>query len=450
MDPLSAGSAVVGIVGVGFSLAKAIREIAKDYKDAADDLTNLARDIEKTLYLVSQLGKLVDDNQKTGIFSDDGVAELIGCLKSTEQVFDALVALLTKTGVPHEPGTKIKPEDLIISRSNRMKWLRQKSSVKDKQEELHKVRLEVTVILLLKDTLQANPNTSKAMQHTLTMAERDRRKKAQAHQKKHGGSAQISKPTPNARNTMTHDAVPPTSRTSVKGDQAVGAFAHRAEIPTPGPVADGPLNVAAVGSNRDDGKLGDHNTILKTAIDKEAPEQETTRRTPNNNDSVINDTKVGGSAADRSATSGTASPVKIANLDSTVVGNNPSPSPAKNPSPFTHPSEIPNQPQSSRAAVIEKFKQQIRADVIQLSDKYQAMLERAIKGLGGDESEHGVRHFLESEHAREWSSMVGDWLPGTRPEFATPVDARQIEIRPSNVPRYVSSCDQRRWFVDRM
>jgi hypothetical protein len=178
MDVVGTASAVLGILQVGFSLAKAIRETVKDYKDAADDLISLAQEIESTLYLVSQLDRLVVDNKKTGTFSDGGLAELNRCLKNTEQIVEALVELLTKTGISHPPGTKVKPENLIISRPHRRKWLGQKSRVKDKQDELNKVRLEVTTIILLRDTLQAEPSSNKAMQQALITAERDRRRKA--------------------------------------------------------------------------------------------------------------------------------------------------------------------------------------------------------------------------------------------------------------------------------
>ena len=439
MDPLGAGSAVVGVLQVGLSLAKAIRKTVKDYKDAADDLTSLAQDIEKTLFLVSQLKRLIVDNEKTGTFSDGGVAELNRCLKSTEQIFDSLVALLTKTGVSHAPGTEIKSEDLIISRSSRMKWPGQKSRVKDKQKDLDKVRLELTVILLLKETLQADSNTSKAMQHMLIVAEKDLRTRPQAHRKKHGGSAQISQATPNAPNTTTHAAVPSLSGTSGNGEQADNSFAHRAETLARGPIADETRNTATVSSTRDDGKLGDDKTTSKAAIENEAPANDTTGSTAEGNDNVVDDTRANGNVAD-----GSGAHANIANLGSIVVGNNPNSSPAKSPSSVGDQSENQNQPQPSRLAIIERFKQQIRADVIELSDKYQAMFERAIKGLGVNESEHDIRNFLESEHAREWSSMFGDWLPEARPKLTRPAHARKIAVRPSNFQRYVSPCDQQR------
>lgn len=169
MDVVGTASAVLGMLQVGFSLAKAIRETVKDFREAEDDLKSLAEEIESTLYLVSQLDKLVVDNKKTGIFNDGGLEELNRCLKNTEQIVEALVALLTKTGISHPPGTKIKAENLIVSRSNRKNWLGQKSRVKEKQEELTKVRLEVTTIILLRDTLQANPTANKAMEQALIL-----------------------------------------------------------------------------------------------------------------------------------------------------------------------------------------------------------------------------------------------------------------------------------------
>ena len=100
MDVAGTASAVLGILQVGFSLAKAIRETVKDYKDAADDLISLAQEIESTLYLVSQLDRLVVDNKKTGTFNNGGLAELNRCLKNTEQIVEALVELLTRLVYP--------------------------------------------------------------------------------------------------------------------------------------------------------------------------------------------------------------------------------------------------------------------------------------------------------------------------------------------------------------
>lgn len=39
-------SAVLGLAQIGFSLAKAIREVAQDYKEAKGDIVSLAADID--------------------------------------------------------------------------------------------------------------------------------------------------------------------------------------------------------------------------------------------------------------------------------------------------------------------------------------------------------------------------------------------------------------------
>lgn len=445
MDVVGTASAVLGILQIGFSLAKAIRETVKDFREAEDDLKSLAEEIESTLYLVSQLDKLVVDNKKTGIFNDGGLAELNRCLKSTEQIVEALVALLTKTGVSHPPGTKIKAENLIVSRSNRKKWLGQKSRVKEKQEELTKVRLEVTTIILLRDTLQANPIANKAMQQALITAERDRRRRARARRRKQKGSAQISQPglkagNATARMYTTRAGVPSISGSSSNGNRAIESFAYRAEISPSSPTADDTSNIARTGSNKIDGPLRDGNTASgKTAIEKKASGEETLRTKVAGN-TINGNTANYIQASGNTANSITAYP-NLTNAGSIVAAEDKSSSPARSPSPSVkHPGHQ-NQPQLSREAIIEEFKRQIKADGIKLSEAYQAMMERATNHLGSGESDHALRKFLESEYAQEWSGMFGDWMPGTRPELAKLLDARKVEVKPSNLKRYFRSRD---------
>ena len=450
MDVVGTASAVLGILQVGFSLAKAIRETVKDFREAEDDLRSLAEEIESTLYLVSQLDKLVVDNKKTGIFNDGGLAELNRCLKNTEQIVEALVALLTKTGISHPPGTKIKAENLIVSRSNRKKWLGQKSRVKEKQDELTKVRLEVTTIILLRDTLQASPTANKAMQQALITAERDRRRRARARRKKQKENAQISQPGFKAQNATarmytTRAGVPSISGSSSNGHRAIESFAYRAEIPPPSSIPNDTLNIARTGSNKVDGPFRDDKPASrKTAVEKKASGEKTVRTTAAGN--TINGDTANYIQADGNVASGSKAYPNVANIRSIVAAGDKSSSPSPS---VKHPGHQ-NQPQISREAIIKEFKRQTKADGIKLSEAYQAMMERATNHLGSGESDHGLRKFLESEYAQEWSGMFGDWMPGIRPELAKLPDARKVEVEPSNLQRYFRPRDSRKWFPDRV
>lgn len=435
MDVVGTASAVLGILQVGFSLAKAIRETVKDYKDAADDLISLAQEIESTLYLVSQLDRLVVDNKKTGTFNDGGMAELNRCLKSTEQIVSALVELLTKTGVSHPSGTKVNPENLIISRPHRRKWLGQKSRVKEKQEELNKVRLEVTTIILLRDTLQADQSSNKAMQQALITAERDRRRKARARRRRQKGNPRVRQPGPNARKITTgmdpaHFATPPSARVDRNGDRGFESFAYRTEVSPPGPTGTETTKSTSSESNIADLNIDND----KTATEKQVKDEDTTRNTISDIIANHKTAKGGSTAADFdayfTAHANVANPGSIMNVENVPSGL------ADGTSPMIHNSVHHNQPRFSSEVIIEEFKRQTKAEGMKLSEAYQAMMERATKHAGRDEPDHGLRRFLESEYAQEWADMFGDWLPGTRPELTTSPNAHKVEVKPSKLQRY--------------
>ena len=435
MDVVGTASAVLGILQVGFSLAKAIRETVKDYKDASDDLISLAQEIESTLYLVSQLDRLVVDNKKTRTFNDGGLAELNRCLKNTEQIVQALVDLLTKTGVSHPSGTKVNPENLIISRPHRRKWLGQKPRVKEKQEELNKVRLEVTTIILLRDTLQADQNSNKAMQQALITAERDRRRSARARRKKQKGNAQIRQPRPNAHKITTgmdptRSATPSSARVGRNGNRGFESFAYRAEVSASSPIAKDAMRSAMPRSDRADDNL----YSSRIAMEKKVTEQDANESTASGD--VVNGKKATGNAADEQVTSDTTVYANLAMPGSDVAVDSADPRLASGTSPAIQHSIHGNQPQLSRDAIIEEFKRHTKAEGIKLSEAYQAMMERATKNLGRDDSDNGLRSFLESEYAREWADMFGDWLPGARPELATSPNVRKVEVKPSKIQRY--------------
>lgn len=183
MDGVSGASAVLGILQVGFSLAQAIRETVKEYKGAGDDLRKLARDIDRTLYVVSRLETLIAESDTNGSFDSGGLETMKECQKHTEQIVEALIALLTNSGVSYKPEAKIKPSDLVISRSNRMSWLGRKAHVKEKQEELKDIYLEVNTIINLRDAIQAMPGPEQAAKKAMAVeSERRRRKRVQLRQ----------------------------------------------------------------------------------------------------------------------------------------------------------------------------------------------------------------------------------------------------------------------------
>ncbi|KAM0721374.1 hypothetical protein Q7P37_002298 [Cladosporium fusiforme] len=170
-------SAVLGLVEAGFSLAKAIRTAVQDYQDAKNDIGSLADDIETTLALVSNLDTLIRDNDITPTFDQNGIQIARKCVKSAGRIVEDLLKLLTLAGVPRDPHSKIKSEDIKVSCFERLGWLRIKSRVKVKREELNGVRLEVLVAKTCKDIRAAtSPAELATLSAIIAGLERSRRK----------------------------------------------------------------------------------------------------------------------------------------------------------------------------------------------------------------------------------------------------------------------------------
>lgn len=170
-------SAILSIVEIGFSLAKAIRTTVQDYQDARSDIVSLADDIETTLALVSDLNTLILNNNTTRVFNKNGLRIAKTCLRVAEQIVKELVELLTSVGVPEDKRSKIKSEDITVSRFERLGWLRVKRRVKLKREELNKVRLEILVAKSCKDVQEATtPGQIAALSTIIAGLERRRRK----------------------------------------------------------------------------------------------------------------------------------------------------------------------------------------------------------------------------------------------------------------------------------
>lgn len=167
MELIGSASAVISVVQVGFSLAKSIPDVLKDYKDAREDLVSLAEAIESTMVLVAELKTLVKDKDQSKAFSAGGSKTIRKCCRDAEIVVEDLVQLLTKTGAAKKAAAIIEAKDLEISRFVRVTWLSRKSQVKDRQEDLQRIRIEATLALVCKIATEAQTKHQQVMSSTI-------------------------------------------------------------------------------------------------------------------------------------------------------------------------------------------------------------------------------------------------------------------------------------------
>jgi hypothetical protein len=158
MSGIGEASAVIGVVQVGFSLARTLNTYIGDYKDSRDSIISLASELDATIIQVKELNSLVR-NSKTASEGSKKLAEK--CIKDSDRLVKRLVELLTKARLPEDPEAiiSISPGDIIPSRLTKAYWPFVKPQVDVVKSELQVMK---TDILIARSCIQSQSATTAA------------------------------------------------------------------------------------------------------------------------------------------------------------------------------------------------------------------------------------------------------------------------------------------------
>jgi hypothetical protein len=158
MAAIGEASAVIGVVQIGFSLARTLNTYIGDYKDSRDSIIGLAAELDATIIQVKELNALVVSSKA----ASDGSKKLAEkCVKDSDRLIKKLVHLLTKAHQPEDWSTivNLKPEDINVSRLTRAYWPLIKPQVDVVKSELHVMK---TDILIARSCIQAQSGLTSA------------------------------------------------------------------------------------------------------------------------------------------------------------------------------------------------------------------------------------------------------------------------------------------------
>jgi hypothetical protein len=144
MAGIGEASAIIGVVQVGFSLARTLNTYIGDYKDSRDSIIGLAAELDATIIQVKELNTLVISSKA----ASDGSKKLAEkCVKDSDRLIKKLVELLTKAHQPEDLNTiiNIKPEDINVSKLTRAYWPLIKPQVDVVKSELHVMKTDILI-----------------------------------------------------------------------------------------------------------------------------------------------------------------------------------------------------------------------------------------------------------------------------------------------------------------
>jgi hypothetical protein len=107
MSFIGEASAAIGVVQVGFSLARTLNTYIGDYKDSRDSIIGLAAELDATIIQVQELNALVASNEAAKSLGDGSRKLAEKCIQDSDRLIKKLVQLLTKARLPERISSSI-------------------------------------------------------------------------------------------------------------------------------------------------------------------------------------------------------------------------------------------------------------------------------------------------------------------------------------------------------
>jgi hypothetical protein len=161
MAGIGEASAIIGVVQIGFSLARTLSTYVGDYKDSRDSIIGLAVQLETTILHVKELNTLIRSKEAAGSVSEDSRKVAENAVTNSKRLIEKLVKLLTKADLPDNPDAivNIKPGDINVRTLTKFTWPLIKPEVDVINLELQSMKTE---ILLARSCIQAQTGSTPA------------------------------------------------------------------------------------------------------------------------------------------------------------------------------------------------------------------------------------------------------------------------------------------------
>lgn len=144
MAGIGEASAIIGLVQLGFSLATALNTYASEVKEARDDILGLSSDIESTFAQLRDLGKLIELNGMTNVWSEDGVKIAQKCVTDCQNSIAKLRELLKKS-TASVTSDAVERDEIDVSKFERALWPIHKRKLEVQKQELRSIKQDILI-----------------------------------------------------------------------------------------------------------------------------------------------------------------------------------------------------------------------------------------------------------------------------------------------------------------
>lgn len=145
MAGIGEASAIIAVAQIGITLSKTIFEFATEIRDAPKAICRIGRDICTTSERLEEVGRLIEKNNTTQLFSETGIASAVRCSKDCKDIIADVSKVLAKGG--WVPGSAaLDKKDLDISLFETLRWPFVKTQLVGPQADLEKVKASLSLL----------------------------------------------------------------------------------------------------------------------------------------------------------------------------------------------------------------------------------------------------------------------------------------------------------------
>ena len=145
MAGIGEATAIIAVAQLGITVARSIFEYSGEVKDASNEIRRIGRDLCTTSERLEEIGRLIENNHTTQLFSEGGIASAVRCSNDCREIVDQVRDLLAKGGWASESAA-LEKKDIDISMLTSFRWPFVKTKLASPQADLERVKASLSLL----------------------------------------------------------------------------------------------------------------------------------------------------------------------------------------------------------------------------------------------------------------------------------------------------------------
>lgn len=138
-------SAILAVAQLGISLSNTLIAYIADVKDAPNRIQRVGNEILTTSERLKEIGELINKNDKTKIFSVEGISSAIRCSDECEKIIEEVKTVIQKN--KRQPKSKeFKKDEIDISLFSTLRWPFVKIRLEVPRAELQRIKIDLSLL----------------------------------------------------------------------------------------------------------------------------------------------------------------------------------------------------------------------------------------------------------------------------------------------------------------